>query len=57
MLFLDEPFEGLAPALARRLGELLADLKTEGISILIAESNKVQVVDFCRAPLESSADP
>jgi|SRR6202166_381572 branched-chain amino acid transport system ATP-binding protein len=46
MLLLDEPFEGLAPALARRLGELLANLKTEGISILIAESNEVHVVDL-----------
>ena len=27
ILLLDEPFEGLAPALARRLGEVLANLK------------------------------
>jgi branched-chain amino acid transport system ATP-binding protein len=46
MLLLDEPFEGLAPALARRLGEVLANLKTEGISILVAESNEVHVVDL-----------
>ena len=46
MLLLAEPFEGLAPALARRLGEVLANLKTEGISILIAESNEVHVVDL-----------
>jgi branched-chain amino acid transport system ATP-binding protein len=46
MLLLDEPFEGLAPALARRLGEVLANLKTEGISILIAESNEVHVADL-----------
>jgi branched-chain amino acid transport system ATP-binding protein len=39
ILFLDEPFEGLAPALARRLGEVLANLKSEGVSVLIAESN------------------
>ena len=37
MLLLDEPFEGLAPALARRLGEVMASLKGEGLSILIAE--------------------
>ena len=41
MLLLDEPFEGLAPALARRLGEVMAGLKGEGLSILIAESNEV----------------
>jgi branched-chain amino acid transport system ATP-binding protein len=46
MLLLDEPFEGLAPALARRLGEVLANLKTEGISVLIAESNEVYVADL-----------
>jgi branched-chain amino acid transport system ATP-binding protein len=46
ILLLDEPFEGLAPALARRLGQVLADLKTEGISILIAESNEVHVIDL-----------
>ncbi len=46
MLLLDEPFEGLAPALARRIGEVLANLKSEGISILIAESNEVHIVDL-----------
>jgi len=46
MLLLDEPFEGLAPALARRLGEVLANLKTEGVSVLIAESNEVHVLDL-----------
>jgi branched-chain amino acid transport system ATP-binding protein len=46
MLLLDEPFEGLAPALARRLGEVMADLKRHGVSILIAESNEVHVADL-----------
>jgi branched-chain amino acid transport system ATP-binding protein len=46
MLLLDEPFEGLAPALARRLGEVLANLRTEGISVLLAESNEVHVIDL-----------
>jgi branched-chain amino acid transport system ATP-binding protein len=46
ILLLDEPFEGLAPALARRLGEVLANLKNEGVSVLIAESNEVHVVDL-----------
>lgn len=39
VLLLDEPFEGLAPALARRLGEILANLKSEGVSVLMAESS------------------
>jgi branched-chain amino acid transport system ATP-binding protein len=46
LLLLDEPFEGLAPALAWRLGEVMASLKREGISILIAESNEVHVADL-----------
>jgi len=43
ILLLDEPFEGLAPALAGRLATVLADLKSEGLSILIAESNQIHV--------------
>lgn len=43
LLLLDEPFEGLAPALAERLAEVLANLKTEGVSVLVAESNEVHL--------------
>src|SRR6195952_2104574 len=46
ILLLDEPFEGLAPALARRLAEVLANLKTNGTSILIAESYEVHVASL-----------
>jgi branched-chain amino acid transport system ATP-binding protein len=46
MLLLDEPFEGLAPALASRLAAVLADLKSEGLSILIAESNQIHVAEL-----------
>jgi branched-chain amino acid transport system ATP-binding protein len=46
ILLLDEPFEGLAPALARRLGEVLANLKSQSVSVLIAESNEVHVEDL-----------
>lgn len=46
ILLLDEPFEGLAPALARRLGEVFSGLKTEGVSVLISESNEVHVADL-----------
>jgi branched-chain amino acid transport system ATP-binding protein len=46
ILLLDEPFEGLAPALARRLGEVLASLRRESVSILIAESNEAHVADL-----------
>jgi branched-chain amino acid transport system ATP-binding protein len=46
MLLLDEPFEGLAPALARRLGEVLANLKAESVSVLLSESNEIHVADL-----------
>src|SRR5262249_39363000 len=46
VLLLDEPFEGLAPALARRLGEVLANLRTERVSVLIADSNEQHVADL-----------
>ena len=39
ILLLDEPFEGVAPVLARRLAEVIADLKQEGLSILLTESD------------------
>jgi branched-chain amino acid transport system ATP-binding protein len=39
VLLLDEPFEGVAPVLARRLAEVIADLKQEGLSILLTESD------------------
>lgn len=39
MLLLDEPFEGVAPVLARRLAEVISGLKREGLSILLTESD------------------
>jgi branched-chain amino acid transport system ATP-binding protein len=46
LLLLDEPFEGLAPALARRLGEILTTLKGEGLSVFVAESNETHIRDL-----------
>ncbi|MBI5067607.1 MAG: ATP-binding cassette domain-containing protein [Deltaproteobacteria bacterium] len=39
LLLLDEPFEGVAPVLAARLAELVALLKKEGLSVILAESD------------------
>jgi branched-chain amino acid transport system ATP-binding protein len=39
VLLLDEPFEGVAPVLARRLAEVISGLKQEGLSILLTESD------------------
>jgi branched-chain amino acid transport system ATP-binding protein len=38
LLLLDEPFEGVAPALARRLVEVVVGLKREGMSVILSES-------------------
>ncbi|MCY3982679.1 MAG: ATP-binding cassette domain-containing protein [Roseovarius sp.] len=39
LLLLDEPSEGIAPILARRISGILTGMKAEGVSALIAESN------------------
>ena len=39
LLLLDEPFEGVAPALAQRLVEVIAALKREGLTVLLSESD------------------
>lgn len=39
LLLLDEPFEGVAPVLARRLAEVIALLKREGLCVLLSESD------------------
>jgi len=39
LLLLDEPFEGVAPVLAKRLAEVVAMLRTEGLSVILSESD------------------
>jgi|TARA_B110000503_G_scaffold34630_1_gene56432 branched-chain amino acid transport system ATP-binding protein len=39
LLLLDEPSEGIAPALTKRIIAILNNLKKEGVTTLIAESN------------------
>ncbi len=46
LLLLDEPFEGVAPALAMRLAEVLRTLKVEGISILLSASDDTFSADL-----------
>src|SRR5258708_34652829 len=46
LLLLDEPTEGLAPALAPRLGEVLAKLRGTGLTVLVAESNAIHLGDL-----------
>jgi branched-chain amino acid transport system ATP-binding protein len=46
LLVLDEPFEGVAPALARRLVEAIAVLRATGVSVLLSESDYVHSGDL-----------
>jgi branched-chain amino acid transport system ATP-binding protein len=39
IVLMDEPSEGLAPLLVRELGRVLAELKRDGVSILLVEQN------------------
>ena len=39
LLLLDEPFEGVAPALSKRLSEVIAGLKGTSVSVLVAQSD------------------
>ncbi|MEJ1991822.1 MAG: ATP-binding cassette domain-containing protein [Maritimibacter sp.] len=39
LLLLDEPFEGVAPALAQRLMEVIGNLREEQLTVLISESD------------------
>ena len=46
LLLLDEPFEGVAPALAMRISDVITSLKGEGLSVLIAQSELSHSVDL-----------
>jgi branched-chain amino acid transport system ATP-binding protein len=39
LLLLDEPFEGVAPVLSKRLAEVIAGLKGSAVSVLLAQSD------------------
>jgi branched-chain amino acid transport system ATP-binding protein len=39
VLLLDEPTEGLAPVIVQRIGDVLAELKRQGMTILLVEQN------------------
>lgn len=46
MLLLDEPFEGVAPVLSRRLTEVIAELRGEGMRVLLSESDDTHSSDL-----------
>jgi len=54
LLLLDEPVEGLAPLIVRMLGEIIHQIKNQGVTLLVSEqnvkfslkiANKVYIID------------
>ena len=39
LLLLDEPSEGLAPVIVQRIGEIIRDIKADGVAVLLVEQN------------------
>ena len=39
LLLLDEPSEGLAPVIVARIGEIIAEIKAQGVAVLLVEQN------------------
>ncbi|MFG1229993.1 ABC transporter ATP-binding protein [Xanthobacter wiegelii] len=58
LLLLDEPFEGVAPALSARIAEVIAELKSRGFSVLLAQSdlNHAQSLFDARVVIERGAN-
>lgn len=46
LLLLDEPFEGVAPVLSRRLAEVIGGLRREGLSVILSESDAKHSADL-----------
>lgn len=50
LVLMDEPSEGLAPLIVREIGAIIADLKKDGMSVLLVEQNLglgLSVADRC----------
>jgi branched-chain amino acid transport system ATP-binding protein len=46
LLLLDEPFEGVAPALSQRLGDVIKGLRSENLSIILSQSELNHTADI-----------
>ena len=50
LILMDEPSEGLAPQIIHTIGDIILDLKRQGISVLLVEQNitlAMRVSDYC----------
>jgi branched-chain amino acid transport system ATP-binding protein len=46
LLLLDEPFEGVAPVLARRLADVIGMLRKTGVTVILSESSLIHARDL-----------
>ncbi|MBI1206514.1 MAG: ATP-binding cassette domain-containing protein [Azospirillum sp.] len=46
LLLLDEPFEGVAPVLSRRLAEVFGPLRQAGVAVVLSESDDTHSADL-----------
>lgn len=51
LLVLDEPSLGLAPRMVDAIYELLAELRDEGVTMLLVEQNAARTIDLCERSL------
>jgi branched-chain amino acid transport system ATP-binding protein len=47
LLLIDEPTEGLAPMIVDEIFALIAELRTDGIPVLLVEQNVMRALDVC----------
>jgi branched-chain amino acid transport system ATP-binding protein len=47
LLLIDEPTEGLAPMIVDEIFALIAELRTEGIPVLLVEQNVMRALEVC----------
>jgi len=47
IVLMDEPTQGLAPALVRHIREIVADLKRLGVTVLLVEQNARMALNVC----------
>ncbi len=47
IILLDEPTQGLAPALVRHIREMIAELKRTGVTVLLVEQNARMALNVC----------
>ncbi len=47
LVLMDEPTQGLAPALVRHIREMIAELKRRGVTILLVEQNARMALGVC----------